>query len=69
MKEVKVLKLFGYNDQNLNTAGRYKAMLGIKTSTGYLPVQSGCMHQSYWRKEFGLTQEELEKLIVKNTCI
>lgn len=40
-------------------------MLGIKTSSGYLPVQSGCMNQSYWRKEFNLTQLELEKLIVR----
>lgn len=64
-KEVKILKLFACEEPNLTAKGRYKAMLGIKTSTGYLPVHSGCMHQSFWRSEFGLTQEELEMLIVK----
>ncbi|AMR34164.1 hypothetical protein A0256_23285 [Mucilaginibacter sp. PAMC 26640] len=63
-KDVKILKLFKHDEPNINTRYRYKALLGVKTSTGYLPVRSGCMHQSYWRKEFNLTQEEIEKLIV-----
>ncbi len=43
----------------------YKALIGIKTEGGLVPATIDSRHLSFYKKEFNLNDEEVQKLIVK----